>query len=85
MFIFKEEGKGVLKMAKKFSLAYLTIPGTPPVEQIRIAKECGKELTAEQARELYDKLKAAASGELSDEDLEAVAGGWGSGWIFPVF
>ena len=28
-------------MAKKFSLAYLTIPGTPPVEQIRIAKECG--------------------------------------------
>ena len=28
-------------MAKKFSLAYLTIPGTAPVEQIRIAKECG--------------------------------------------
>ena len=28
-------------MTKKFSLAYLTIPGTSPVEQIRIAKECG--------------------------------------------
>ena len=52
---------------------------------IAIAKEYGKEVTLEQAQELYDKLKAAASGELSDEDLEAVAGGWGSGWIFPVF
>ncbi len=28
-------------MAKKFSLAYLTIPGVNPMEQIRIAKECG--------------------------------------------
>jgi sugar phosphate isomerase/epimerase len=28
-------------MARKFSLAYLTIPGTAPVDQIRIAKECG--------------------------------------------
>ena len=28
-------------MAKKFSLAYLTIPGVAPVDQIRIAKECG--------------------------------------------
>jgi len=28
-------------MAKKFSLAYLTIPGTNPMEQIRIAKETG--------------------------------------------
>lgn len=28
-------------MARKYSLAYLTIPGTSPVEQIRIAKECG--------------------------------------------
>lgn len=28
-------------MARKFSLAYLTIPGTNPMEQIRIAKECG--------------------------------------------
>lgn len=26
---------------RKFSLAYLTIPGTNPMEQIRIAKECG--------------------------------------------
>ena len=43
---------------------------------IAIAKEHGKELTQEQAQELYDKLKAAEGGELSDEDLEAVAGGW---------
>jgi len=28
-------------MARKFSLAYLTIPGTSPVEQIRIAAEAG--------------------------------------------
>lgn len=28
-------------MARKFSLAYLTIPGTDPVNQIRIAKEAG--------------------------------------------
>lgn len=28
-------------MARKFSLAYLTIPGTAPVEQIRIAKQTG--------------------------------------------
>ena len=28
-------------MARKYSLTYLTIPGTDPVEQIRIAKETG--------------------------------------------
>jgi len=28
-------------MAKKFSLAYLTIPGTNPMDQIKIAAECG--------------------------------------------
>lgn len=28
-------------MSRKFSLAYLTIPGTAPVDQIRIAKESG--------------------------------------------
>ena len=28
-------------MSRKFSLAYLTIPGTDPMEQIRIAKETG--------------------------------------------
>ena len=28
-------------MARKYSLAYLTIPGTDPMEQIRIAKETG--------------------------------------------
>ena len=30
-------------MSRKFSLAYLTIPGTAPVDQIRIAKEAGYE------------------------------------------
>ena len=28
-------------MSRPFSLAYLTIPGTPPPDQIRIAAECG--------------------------------------------
>ena len=28
-------------MARKYSLAYLTIPGTAPADQIRIAKNCG--------------------------------------------
>lgn len=42
---------------------------------VAIGKECGKELTDEQAQAIYDKLQAAANGELSDEDLEAVAGG----------
>lgn len=44
-------------------------------EVIAIAKGCGKELTPEKAREIYDKLKAVAAGELSDEALEAVVGG----------
>lgn len=30
-----------MKMARTYSLAYLTIPGVTPVDQIRIAKECG--------------------------------------------
>ena len=49
--------------------------GAKSVEDIiAIGKECGKELTDEQAQEIYDKLKAA-NGELSDDDLEGVAGG----------
>ncbi len=32
-------------------------------------------MTIEQAQEIYDKLKANATGELSDDDVEAVAGG----------
>ena len=48
-----------------------------PEEVIAIAKEYGTELTLEQAQELFDMLNAGAvSGkELSDDDLEAVAGG----------
>ncbi len=40
-----------------------------------IAEECGKNMTQEQAQEMYDQLKANANGELSDDALEAVAGG----------
>ena len=46
-----------------------------PEEVLAIVKEYGKELTLEQAQALFDKLKASATGELSDDDVEAVAGG----------
>ena len=47
-----------------------------PEEVTAIAKEYGQELTQEQAQELSDKLNAGAvSGELSDEELDTVAGG----------
>ena len=42
---------------------------------VAIAKEHGKELTLEQAQALLDRVKHTVSGELSDDDLEAVAGG----------
>ena len=42
-------------------------------EIIEISKETGKEIAAEEAKKLYDESRKA--GELSDEDLEAVAGG----------
>ena len=47
-------------------------------EVIAIAKEYGREVTAEQAQELLDRLKVGggtSEGELSDDLLEAVAGG----------
>ena len=43
-------------------------------EIIAIAKEYGREVTEENAQELFDKLSDAA-GELSDEAIAAVAGG----------
>ena len=46
-----------------------------PEEVVAIAKEYGKELTLEQAKGIYDRVKHTVSGELSDDDLEAVAGG----------
>ncbi len=46
-----------------------------PEEVLAIVKEYGKELTLEQAQALFDKLKASATGELSDDVVEAVAGG----------
>ena len=44
-----------------------------PEELMDIAKANGAELTAEQAKAAYDRL--CGSGELSDDDLEKVAGG----------
>ena len=48
------------------------------VEELKkLAKdECGKDLTDEQAREILNKAQAGAAGELSDEALEAVSGGF---------
>ena len=51
-----------------------------PEEVVAIAKEYGKELTLEQAKGIYDRVKHTVSGELSDDDLEAVAGG--EGYLF---
>ena len=42
---------------------------------IAIAKEYGKELALEKAQEICDNLKASVGGVLSDEAVEAVAGG----------
>ena len=46
-----------------------------PEEVLTIAKEYGKELTLEQAKEIFDRVKAVATGELPDDLLEGVAGG----------
>ena len=46
-----------------------------PEEVVAIAKEHGKELTLEQAQALLDRVKNSVTGELSEDDLEAVAGG----------
>ena len=55
-------------------------------EIVSIAKEYGREVTAEQAQELLDRLKAGASeGELSDDLLEAVAGGGFKDWLKGIF
>ena len=42
---------------------------------VAIAREYGKELAVEQAQALLDRVKAAVTGELSDDALGAVAGG----------
>ena len=42
---------------------------------IAIAKEYGKDLAVEQAKAILDRVKAAVTGELSDDALGAVAGG----------
>ena len=43
-------------------------------EILAVGKEYGKEFTEEQAKELLE-MTSNATGELSDEELEAVAGG----------
>ncbi len=48
-------------------------------EIIEISKETGKEIPAEEAKRLYDELRKPE--ELSDEDLDAVAGGWRQGQL----
>ena len=59
------------EMAEKLSQA------TTVAEVQAIADSYGKELTTEQAQEIYDKVQSfSANGELSDETLMAVSGGW---------
>ena len=64
-------------MSRKFSLAYLTIPGTGPVDQIRIAAEAGYDLVSlrgipmnlpnephcrfDQDKKLFNEIKQALS------------------------
>ena len=64
-------------------LAKLKKAGTVE-EIIAIAKEYGREVTAEKAQELLDKLSGAA-GELSDSELAAVAGGGFKDWLKGIF
>ncbi len=50
-------------------------------EVLAVAKEFGMELTEEKAKEVYDnvcaqKASGSESGELSDDDLSDVAGGF---------
>ncbi len=55
------------------------LQGAKSVEEvIAIAKEYGQEVTTEQAQELLDRLKVGgdSEGELSDDALEAAAGGF---------
>ena len=42
-------------------------------------------MTLEQAQALCDKLKASANGELSDDAVEAVAGGGFKEWLVGLF
>ena len=51
-------------------------------EIIAVAKEFGEELTKEKAAELLNSL-GNVEGELSDDDLDAVAGGGLTGTLMP--
>ncbi len=44
-------------------------------ELMRLAKENGIEMTPSEAEDNFDKLNPTLSGELSDDDLDDVAGG----------
>ena len=54
-----------------------------PEELLEIAKANGAALTAEQAKAAYDRL--CGSGELSDDDLDKVAGGAADEEWWPKF
>ena len=51
-------------------------------EILALAKESGVELSEERARELFGQLNA--NGELSDDDLDKVAGGMDFYLVFPT-
>lgn len=62
------------------------VEATSAADVQAIADSYGKELTMEQAQEIYDKVQSvSADGELSDEELAVVSGGTGWGidprWI----
>ncbi len=67
-------------------MAEKLVGATSAADVQSIANSYGKELTMEQAQEIYDKIQSfSADGELSDEELAAVSGGIGRGidprWI----
>ena len=44
---------------------------------LAVAKECGKEISEEEAKKTLEEISATKkSGELSDDDLDNVAGGY---------
>ncbi len=61
--------------------------GAKSAEDVQmIANSYGHELTMEQAQEVYDKIQSlSADGELSDDMLEAVAGGGTPKWWMDQF
>lgn len=71
------------EVQKEYTQEYLEkIAGVQSAEElIRVSKEAGYEVDADKAAELYDKISdlrsRAESGDLTDEELAAIAGGRG--------